>query len=186
VVSEFARYEPKPNTARTAEPAQSVSIRPAEVRDAQALAEISARRERSGDVEARRKRFEEQVTLADGFVVVAEVEGQVVGYGRVVHHPGSHGCPPGWYLMGLVVSPEFRRRGIGERLTLARLYWIAARADKAFYVANAQNMVTIELHARVGFKEITREFTFPGIEFQGGEGVLFAADLTDHGPQNGA
>lgn len=53
-------------------------------------------------------------------------------------------------------------------------------------MANAQNLVTIDLHARLGFKEITREFTFPGVEFQGGREVLFAADLTDRRTASGA
>jgi len=80
---------------------------------------------------------------------VAEAGGQVAGYGRVVlvqadpNRPAS--APPGWYLLGLVVDPAWRRRGIGEALTRARMApgtWIfpGGRPDDAgsqqFYCAD--------------------------------------------------
>jgi GNAT superfamily N-acetyltransferase len=59
-------------------------------------------------------------TVRDGVrraLFVAEAEGQVAGYGRVVlagKDPGmAEAAPPGWYLLGLVVSQAWRRRGIG-------------------------------------------------------------------------
>lgn len=181
-MSEFARYEPRSGSPRTAEQEPAATIRSAEVGDAPALAQIYARREGGGDVDAFERRFEHLATCGEGLLLVAEVEDRLVGYGRVVHHRGSEGCPSGWYLMGLVVSPEHRRRGIGQLLTLERLRWIARRAGQAFYVANAQNLVTLDLHARLGFTEVTREFEFPGIDFQGGRGVLFAVNLTSDRP----
>lgn len=34
------------------------------------------------------------------------------------------------------------------------------------------------LHASLGFVKVTRDFTFPGVEFRGGVGVLCRVDLT--------
>ena len=56
---------------------------------------------------------------------------------------------------------------------------MARPADvKAYYVASAQNRVTIELHRQLGFVEVTRDFSFPNVTFTGGVGILFEVDLT--------
>jgi ribosomal protein S18 acetylase RimI-like enzyme len=143
---------------------------------------ILTEREGGGDVLARRDWFEGQVDSPGAFLLVAEVAGKVVGYGRVVHHPGSEGCPPGCYLVGLVVSPTFRRHGIGRELTISRLRWVAERASEVFYFANERNRATIDLHAALGFREMTGDFTFPGVTFLGGRGVLFRAELVPNHP----
>jgi hypothetical protein len=76
-----------------------------------------------------------------------------------------------------------RRRGHANRerpssrSRRARLRWISERADAAWFFANIRNTGSIELHHRFGFEEITRDFSFPGLAFQGGEGILFRARL---------
>ncbi len=77
----------------------------------------------------------------------------------------------------MIVDPAHRRRGIAAELTRRRLKWIAERAGEAFYFANARNQVSIDLHARFGFVELTRDFAYPGATFAGGAGILFRADL---------
>jgi ribosomal protein S18 acetylase RimI-like enzyme len=180
-VSEFARYEPKRTPKAGSSRTETANVRPAEVRDCETLAEILTRREGQGDVAGRRSWFESQVDGPEGLLLVAEVAEKVVGYGRVTRHPGSEGCPPGWYLAGLVVSPAFRRQGVGRQLTTRRVEWVAERAPEVFYFANERNGATIHLHADLGFREVTRDFTFPGVTFQGGRGILFRADLQPAG-----
>src|SRR5689334_21707871 len=70
-------------------------------------------------------------TVRDGkrrALFVAEADGQLAGYGRVVcidADPQVKGAAPaGWYLLGLVVDRAWRRRGIGEALTRARMAWV--------------------------------------------------------------
>lgn len=75
------------------------------------------------------------------------------------------------------MRPDQRRRGIGRALTLARLEWIAARGEKAYYFANEMNRASIDLHAAVGFVELTRDFQHPGAQFSGGSGILFECDF---------
>ncbi len=89
-------------------------------------------------------------------------------------------APAGWYLSGVIVAEDYRRRGIGRRLTQARLNWIAERDRAAYYFSNARNRASIDLHRAFGFVELTRDFTFPGASFEGGVGILFKAELAPH------
>ena len=114
----------------------------------------------------------------DHELVVAESLGAIVGYGRARLFEPSPDAPPdtvprGYYLTGIFVRRDERRRGIGAALTQARLDWIGERAAEAWFFANARNAASIELHRRFGFEEITRHFSFPGLLFEGGEGILF-------------
>ena len=118
----------------------------------------------------------------EGHLVVADAGGTIVGYGRArLFEPEPDApadtAPRGYYLTGVFVHPEQRRRGLGEMLTRARLDWIGGRAAEAWFFANARNDVSIRLHQRLGFEEATRRFSFPGLAFDGGEGILFRIRL---------
>jgi ribosomal protein S18 acetylase RimI-like enzyme len=121
---------------------------------------------------------------ADRLLLVAQSAGRIVGYGRAMQFRRTTDAPPdsvptGYYLVGLVVEASYRRMGVGSELTRARLDWISGRATEAWYFANARNAASIALHAQLGFREVTREFSFPGLSFDGNEGILFRAVLTD-------
>jgi ribosomal protein S18 acetylase RimI-like enzyme len=112
-------------------------------------------------------------------LLVAESGGRVAGYGRAMRFRPAAGAPAdsapaGYYLVGLVVDADLRRRGVGSELTRLRLAWIQERVGEAWYFANAGNAVSIALHARFGFSEVTRAFSFPDVTFDG-EGILFRA-----------
>ncbi len=119
---------------------------------------------------------------------VAGVDGTPAGYGRVRYFSPpelspANTAPAGWYLGGLVVAPVWRDRGAGAALTLARVEWVAGRADEVWYYANAANTVSIALHTAVGFEEVTRDFAVPGLSFKGGVGVLYRMRLgAEHRP----
>lgn len=118
----------------------------------------------------------------DVCVLVAEVAtaaGTVpVGWGTtsLLAEPADL-APAGHYLGGVTVEPAWRRRGIALALTDARLRWIAERADEAFYVVNATNLASIDLHRRWGFVEVARGPTFAGVPFDGGLGLLMRTDV---------
>jgi len=86
-------------------------------------------------------------------------------------------APGGYYLTGVYVRYGERRRGVGAALIRSRLEWIGTRATEAWFFTNARNTVSIELHRRLGFEEVTRTFSFPGLAFEGGEGILFHCQL---------
>jgi ribosomal protein S18 acetylase RimI-like enzyme len=181
----FADYRPDAQLA----PSQSraaVEIRSAGVDDVAGIAALTA--ERSGaPLEVCLKSARRQLAAdADRghLTLVADVGGGVVGFSRARFHHASAYCadlgdaPAGWYLLGMIVAPPLRRRGIGTELTRHRLAWIAERADEAYYFANSLNLASIDLHRRLGFVELCRPFRFPGCEFTGGGvGVLFRAPL---------
>ena len=106
----------------------------------------------------------------------------IIGYGRArLFVPAAHApadtAPRGYYLTGIFVRSDHRRLGVGTALTRSRLAWIGKHDDEAWYFANARNLGSIELHRRLGFREVTGTFSFPGVTFDGGVGVLFRAVL---------
>ena len=128
--------------------------------------------------------FTDNLARDDRHVLVAASPTELVGYGRIAwFEPATDApadtAPAGWYLIGLSVAPSRRRRGFARALTEQRLDWVAARADEAWYFANEENRISLALHASLGFVEVTRDFSFPGVTFAGGTGVLARADLTD-------
>jgi ribosomal protein S18 acetylase RimI-like enzyme len=115
-------------------------------------------------------------------LVVAETGGEIIGYGRArLFEPEPDApadtAPRGYYLTGVFVRPERRREGVGTALTQSRLDWIGQKAADAWFFANARNATSIELHQRFGFEEITHSFSFPGLTFDGGDGILFRLRL---------
>ena len=181
-MNRFAEHAPGPVRAR---PIPGLVVREALPGDLAALGRIAAERE-GGGPERHRSAFAtllgEVAPAGNGLLLVAAVGDEVVGFGKVTRfRPGAQAspdvAPEGWYLSGVVVSPEWRRRGVGDRLTGSRLEWVAHRAAHAYYFVNARNTVSIDLHLRFGFVEVTRQFSFPGASFEGGEGILFQAEL---------
>jgi ribosomal protein S18 acetylase RimI-like enzyme len=128
-------------------------------------------------------RLSEDLNRPGTCLLVAEDDGQIAGYGRVRRFdPDPQGpanlAPSGYYLLGIVVHPAHRGRGIGDQLTLARMTWTAALAPEIWYFTNAANQASLRLHQRLGFHEVTRDFTYPGVTFTGGTGVLCRARLS--------
>ena len=132
----------------------------------------------SSDASIWRLTFREDIGHADRALIVAECAGEVIGYGRAMRFvPDADApadiAPSGYYLMGLIVHPHYRRRGIAAALTQARLDWISDQADEAWYFANARNAASIALHASFDFEEVTRSFFYPRVDFDRGDGILF-------------
>jgi ribosomal protein S18 acetylase RimI-like enzyme len=172
----FAEY--RPGVARQA---VDVVIRPAVDADLTRCAELIVSRT-GGPVDVRRARLVADLEHPDKYTVVAEIDGEVVGYALVLRHQLSPTDPPntapdGYYLIGLIVSPDWRRYGIGDLLTTERMRWTAERADEIYYFANLENGATLDLHQRFGFTEVTRDFTFPNAPLKPGTCVLLRAPL---------
>ncbi len=50
-------------------------------------------------------------------------------------------------------------------------------AERAYNFTNAHNRVSLDLHRKLGFRELPRSFTGPGVPFDGGHGVLDVIEL---------
>jgi GNAT superfamily N-acetyltransferase len=179
MTSRWATYEPDrhgPVDPRT------IDIGLATVADCAEIARISVERD-GGNMADALSRCGRDIRDANRLLLVAAAQAGLGGFARTGYWEPPAGspadvAPPGFYLFGVVVRDDWRRHGVGLELTRRRLDWIRERAAEAFYFANAQNRASIDLHARLGFVEVTRDFTFPGASFDGGVGILFRADLT--------
>jgi len=170
VVSDrFARWDPD-HRRRPAE----VTVTPARPADLPALVALAAGQ--AGSAARWAELLETDLADLDRVLLVGRVGDALAGYGRLAWldppASGGEGAPAGWYLAGLVVDPAWRGRGVGEALTRARIEHVAGRAGELWYFANAANTVSLVLHAQLGFVEITRDFSIPGVSFTGGTGVL--------------
>jgi GNAT superfamily N-acetyltransferase len=110
-------------------------------------------------------------TVLDGtnrVLFVADCGGVITGYGRIVFASPTAddpaATPEGWYLLGLVVGADWRRRGIGEALTKARLSWVADRAERVYCLTSDANLASQALHHRLGFVERPGEWLGPGAD----------------------
>ena len=133
-------------------------IEPLAMRDVASAVEL-VRRVLRVDPGDRGEQFASDITDDSRQMLVAKADGQVIAYGRVAKLAAGEaapGTPAGYYLNGVLVEPAWRGRGIATTLTRARLRWVFARADEAFYVAGADNIASLHLHAALGFQEITR------------------------------
>lgn len=136
----------------------AVRIGPLKKADVVSAVELAVRvlRVKPGD---RGEQFASDITGDRRQMFVATVLAQVVAYGRVIELAADEagpGTPAGYYLGGVLVEPAWRRRSIARALTRGRLCWAFARTDEAFYVAGADNVASLRLHAAFGFREVKR------------------------------
>jgi ribosomal protein S18 acetylase RimI-like enzyme len=178
MTSRWAGYEP--GTPRRSRP-DGLVIREARLADCPGIAQISHERD-GAEIASARGRCDRDLRDPDRLLLVADVGGELAGFARAgrwepASESAENATPAGWYLLGVVVRDRWRRRGIGLELTRQRLAWIGDRASGAYYFANARNEASIDLHRKLGFVEVTRDFTFPGASFEGGMGILFRVKI---------
>jgi len=155
-----------------------LAVRTATIEDLPAVERVDAAADRSATADAVRAAVLDPQRL----VVVAEVDGAVVGWAKTHLFARPDGpAPAGHYLGGVTVHPAWRRRGLGAALTEARLDWLGERTDRVHYVVNAANSASIALHRRWGFQEVARAPSFHRVPFAGGLGLLLTARLPQRG-----
>jgi len=116
--------------------------------------------------------------------IAVNMDDEVLGYGRttwifVPSGAPANVSPMGYYLGGLIVASQHRRRGVGARLTAERMRFIARHSADAWYLVNQHNSASIALHDAYGFHETTRDFVFPGVVLDEPGGILGHARLRD-------
>jgi ribosomal protein S18 acetylase RimI-like enzyme len=176
----FAEYRPEGRGRQLEE----LEVVIAEERDVAALARLAARREALPLKEVEPRFLHEVQLVSDAHRLwVARTGGEAIAFARASYTERPAECPPnhqpaGWYLTGVIVDEDWRRRGVARELTRARMEFVAQRAREAFYIASAMNHTSIDLHAGFGFEELTRDFFAPRVtSFTGGVGILFRARL---------
>jgi ribosomal protein S18 acetylase RimI-like enzyme len=86
-------------------------------------------------------------------------------------------CPSGWYLLGLGIYPEYRRLGIGTKLTEIRMQWAKEHSNenKVYFYTNPKNITSQEFHKEMGFKKIKGEWFF--MDRPSFKTILFEIDI---------
>ena len=185
----FADYQPD-RSADAPPPLQDLLIEPATQRDFDPIARLTVERQ-GGNLEDTRERIWRSLLNPPDtqLAFVARIEGQTVGFGKaawtdVTADPEFSHVPIGWYLVGVIVAPAMRRRGIGLALTRHRLGALAGRgATEVYYFVNSLNRASIDLHRKLGFHEVQRDFRFPGATFSGGgTGILCHKQFMEDSP----
>lgn len=141
-MSEFARFRIRDEALPQSSTTSETIVRVATEKDLSEIAEIAADREgeplENWQHSIRRSFESSAANLA--LLVVAGIQGRTAGFGKAGYFVPPNASPPnvapeGWYLTGLVVRPAYRRQGHGSRLTIARLEWIADRADRLLFTS---------------------------------------------------
>ena len=92
-------------------------------------------------------------------VLVAEVDGALVGFAELSIRNIAEGCAPGRvaYLEGWYVEPSARRRGIGRALVRAAENWGRNQGCTEFGSdAELENDASAAAHVALGFQEVER------------------------------
>jgi ribosomal-protein-alanine N-acetyltransferase len=127
-------------------------IRPAVLADAPAL--VAIERRCFGDPWSEAS-FREALTSAWNFVLVAQAARGVVGY-LVGREAGGIG-----EVLNLAVSPEFRRRGVGEALLCGGLAaFQRSRMEEVFLEVRESNTSARALYARHGFRPVGQRSSY--------------------------
>jgi ribosomal protein S18 acetylase RimI-like enzyme len=122
--------------------------------------------------------FNERTTLEN--ILVAELDGRVVGYGKLDHPTELPASGHVWHVMGLAVDPSSEGRGAGRALMEAMVDRARERGGRRITLrVFAPNERARRLYERGGFEV---EGVLRG-EFEVGDGeyvddVLMARDLT--------
>lgn len=169
----YATYRSAPDT-RPAPVTAELSV--ASAADIDQLAAIQMR-VRGGEIGQWAERIARSISGERSVSVVARVGGEIAGYANAAflpEHPGD-GAPDGYYLTGVTVSPQWRRRGLGRALTRLRMAWVWERDPLVWCFVSARNGSSLGLHAALGFCEVRRAPVLQGVPFEGGTGVLLRA-----------
>lgn len=115
---------------------------------------------------------------------VVELEGAVLGFSRFFHtkeipeEKKEFECPEGFYCMGTVVFPEYRKRGVARMLSEGRfLAMKELGAKEAFSGVGADNEASIKMHESFGYQKVAEIAGFLQIQFNCGKGYLFKKEL---------
>jgi RimJ/RimL family protein N-acetyltransferase len=115
---------------------------------------------------------------------VCEIENKVIGLCRYFHSTGLsaekilYPGPSGYYCMGTIVKPEWRRQGVARFLFKHRLDDLKKSGALSVYsTVDSENLASIRMHETFGFKEKDRAPGLLNLKFESGEGILYQLNL---------
>ena len=137
----------------------SPTIRDARPEDAEALARLVGQLGYPTSVEAVARRVERLVSSEADRLLVAEVEGEIVGLASVHISLLLEYDEPAAKLSAIVVDEKHRRRGIGEALVAAMEAEARARGCCLIFLTTSERRGDAHaFYGRIGFEETGRRF----------------------------
>jgi ribosomal protein S18 acetylase RimI-like enzyme len=79
----------------------------------------------------------------------------IIGYVELARNPDDHPTFPGYWLFSLATKPQFRRMGVGERMTL-KVIDLATKekAESLSLIVKSDNLKAVQLYEKLGFRKI--------------------------------
>src|SRR5262245_17143227 len=140
-MARYANYDDCASRTPQWRTTRGLVIEPGTRADLHGIAEIAAAREGSTirkQLGSFRRFLRQSIETGECMLWVARLRGEIIGFAKCglfvpERDAPLNTAPKGWYLLGMVVAPKYRRRRAGLRLTEARLNWIAERSANAYY-----------------------------------------------------
>lgn len=150
----------------------------------EAITNLMHLRNPNAEISFLEKRVSDEVTkLNDGEsygVFVATIKNKVVGFCRFYHSDKvppekiKHDHPIGIYLMGIVVDPDYRRKGVASFLHEQRLMWLSSiDVDRVYSVVAIDNLTSQAMHEKFGFHKVSEVLGVLTVSFDLGRGILY-------------
>jgi ribosomal protein S18 acetylase RimI-like enzyme len=182
------RDEPFDSSIKSRTVPDGLVFRLAHRRDCDSINALTAERNPSqniADIAAGTNREMDRIEAGESYkLYVAELKGEVVGFCRFAHSDGLpankkiYPAPEGWYGLGILVAPKFRRQNIANFLSSKRTEILKDLRAKEFYsVVDSSNQTSMKMHQNFGYVEIGRAPGFLHIGFNGGIGCLFKLSI---------
>lgn len=182
------RDEPFDPLIKSASYPEGLIFRLVNRQDCKSISHLMAERNPSQsftEIEASANREIDRVETGSGYkLYVAELNNEVVGLCRFYHSDGLplgkkiYPSPEGWYGMGILVSPKFRRQSIANFLSSKRVEVLKSLDVKEFYsIVDTSNLTSMKMHKSFGYVEVQRAPGFLHIGFNGGIGCLFRLSI---------
>lgn len=159
-------------------------IRNAQLYDLEALIKVKQSRDDRFRHEIKSETENEITKQHEGYkLFVGVLGGEVVGLTRLAYFSKNdsrvkYPSPEGWYQIGSIVLPEFKRQNIARAFHEHRAkYVLSKQAYKLYSMAFDTNHVSIKMHQRFGFEKIKEGPGFIHVKFDSGNGYLFKKQL---------
>jgi len=107
---------------------------------------------------------------------------EIVGYGRCSFFDPYenkplygllHEIPKGPYLSGILIHEKVRGHKVGIKLTQSRIDWAKERSDRIYCYLQKDNMPSIQMHQKLGFKMIVNNLKYPSDAKNQKTGLLY-------------
>ncbi len=183
--------EPFDSSRKSIEPPEGLEFKIAALEHVRELVEIMRERNPEISYETMDKKIRREINLNENdpfyWLYVSILDGKVVALCRFFHSTGipsekkKYPSPEGWYGMGTLVAKGYRRQGIarfifGERIKILK----GLKADRLFSIVDRNNLASMRMHQKFGFREIALGKGFLHLSFEETEGVLFEVKVSDY------